>query len=323
MKKRLIDTMLLTERYDSLQNIDISNVRKHIGQTIYLRENNFSKERGGYSHMHLYTVPKFDGSNYPLYKAIPYKNNNNIMHCSYDQLKCKSFLVNKIISGPESSIWALDKGKACIELIETISKDTVYLYYNDLEQIVFSLFLTQGYFEKMKQVYTGKDYIYVNNRSSINKEKNGLRSINDGSERADIPTGVKLKCVDIAVKEGGDNEIIAIMDNPKYGKSFVWLDDIAGTDISFNKFETLEKHKTDIADKQKMVKKYGQQKAKLIIEGKVEIGFNKQMCRESWGEPDNINKTIGGFGTYEQWVYGEINCSYLYFENGLLTSIQN
>lgn len=44
------------------------------------------------------------------------------------------------------------------------------------------------------------------------------------------------------------------------------------------------------------------------------------MCIESWGEPLDINTTTGSYGTHEQWVYGT---SYLYFENGILTTIQN
>lgn len=74
---------------------------------------------------------------------------------------------------------------------------------------------------------------------------------------------------------------------------------------------------------ERLVSKYGKDAAKMMVEGKVRIGWNKQMCRESWGEPDDINKTIGSWGTHEQWVYGEIYCSYLYFENGILTTIQN
>lgn len=41
----------------------------------------------------------------------------------------------------------------------------------------------------------------------------------------------------------------------------------------------------------------------------------------SWGKPDHINRTTNAYGTHEQWVYGSGN--YLYFENGVLTSIQN
>ena len=49
--------------------------------------------------------------------------------------------------------------------------------------------------------------------------------------------------------------------------------------------------------------------------------MTKNDCRLSWGKPENINKTSGNYGVHEQWVYG--NHSYLYFENGILTTIQN
>ena len=73
--------------------------------------------------------------------------------------------------------------------------------------------------------------------------------------------------------------------------------------------------------KQSLIKLYGKTQAELILKGYVRIGMSKQMCIESWGEPKNINKTTGNYGIHEQWVYE--NDSYLYFENGKLTTIQN
>jgi len=59
----------------------------------------------------------------------------------------------------------------------------------------------------------------------------------------------------------------------------------------------------------------------LIIEEKIRIGMTKDMCRASWGGPDEINKTTTVYGTTEQWVYGY---SYVYFdEKGKITAIQN
>ena len=58
-----------------------------------------------------------------------------------------------------------------------------------------------------------------------------------------------------------------------------------------------------------------------MLSGKVKIGWTKEMCIESWGKPDDINKSTGSYGVHEQWVYGDSN--YLYFENGKLTDIQN
>lgn len=70
-----------------------------------------------------------------------------------------------------------------------------------------------------------------------------------------------------------------------------------------------------------MIRKYGRTNGNLIIQGKVKLGFTKEMCREAWGSPSDINKSSGSWGVHEQWVYGL--GSYLYFENGRLTAIDN
>ena len=55
----------------------------------------------------------------------------------------------------------------------------------------------------------------------------------------------------------------------------------------------------------------------------VRVGMTaEQVLKEtSWGKPRSINRTTNAHGTREQWVYGYPN--YLYFTNGVLTSIQN
>lgn len=98
-----------------------------------------------------------------------------------------------------------------------------------------------------------------------------------------------------------------------------WIKKYGATYAEFiNGLTTMQKEKFE-----RLVPKYGKATAKMMVEGKVRIGWSKQMCRESWGEPDDINRTTGSWGTHEQWVYGEYDCDYLYFENGVLTSIQN
>jgi len=48
-----------------------------------------------------------------------------------------------------------------------------------------------------------------------------------------------------------------------------------------------------------------------------------EQVRYAWGRPYKINTTTGSFGTHEQWVMSNnINSSYVYFENGLMTSLQ-
>jgi hypothetical protein len=43
--------------------------------------------------------------------------------------------------------------------------------------------------------------------------------------------------------------------------------------------------------------------------------------RTNMGKPEKINRTVGRWGVHEQWVYDD--GSYLYFENGKLTSWQD
>ena len=60
------------------------------------------------------------------------------------------------------------------------------------------------------------------------------------------------------------------------------------------------------------------------------IGMTTTDALASMGYPGHgINKTVGSWGTHEQWVYGYAGYKYntygpyLYFENGILTSYQN
>lgn len=54
----------------------------------------------------------------------------------------------------------------------------------------------------------------------------------------------------------------------------------------------------------------------------VKIGMSMQdVLDSSWGSPKKVNRTTNASGTREQWVYGGQN--YLYFVNGVLTSVQN
>lgn len=72
-------------------------------------------------------------------------------------------------------------------------------------------------------------------------------------------------------------------------------------------------------------KKYEAEVARLAKLPGVSIGMssNQVLKRTSWGKPNSINQTITSHGTREQWVYGSSTIrEYLYFQNGILVSIQ-
>jgi hypothetical protein len=76
----------------------------------------------------------------------------------------------------------------------------------------------------------------------------------------------------------------------------------------------------DIKHKNSLIKKYGQTNGSLVYQKKIRLGMSKEMVIESWGQPKDIHRTVGSWGVHEQWIYGE---TYLYFENGILTSWQD
>lgn len=76
--------------------------------------------------------------------------------------------------------------------------------------------------------------------------------------------------------------------------------------------------KTALSNKLKQAKSAAAWKAR----GGVRVGMTANEARNSnWGKPNNINRSTTSNTVREQWVYG--GNSYLYFENGTLTSIQN
>lgn len=73
--------------------------------------------------------------------------------------------------------------------------------------------------------------------------------------------------------------------------------------------------------RESLILKYGQKYGSLIADKKVAVGMTKEMCIAAWGKPSDINKTTTAYGVREQWVYNLK--TYLYFDDDILTTIQN
>lgn len=85
-----------------------------------------------------------------------------------------------------------------------------------------------------------------------------------------------------------------------------------------------EKIYTDnpVALREKEERKKAEKALEAKRRGGVQIGMTKkQVLASNWGEPDSKNTTSTSRKVFEQWVYG--NGNYLYFENGVLKTIQN
>ena len=60
-----------------------------------------------------------------------------------------------------------------------------------------------------------------------------------------------------------------------------------------------------------------------ILDGAIRIGMTKEQVVASVGYPRDSNKSVNAWGKYEQWIYGYITKTYLYFRNDKLTSWQD
>ena len=73
-----------------------------------------------------------------------------------------------------------------------------------------------------------------------------------------------------------------------------------------------------------LVKRYGTKNGTMIHDKQVAIGFTEQMCIDAWGYPPagGITTTIVADIKGEQWVYSLDPPRILYFDNGVLTTVQ-
>lgn len=75
------------------------------------------------------------------------------------------------------------------------------------------------------------------------------------------------------------------------------------------------------ANRNKKIKSlYPVEIAQKIIDRKIWIGMTSSMAVLSIGSPKDINRTVTGYQSKEQWVYDSM---YLYFDDGILTAFQD
>jgi hypothetical protein len=64
----------------------------------------------------------------------------------------------------------------------------------------------------------------------------------------------------------------------------------------------------------------------LVEEKKIAAGMNPQQVRDSWGEPETIEKTLVKWKESQKWIYGNIlldNDKYVLFEDGFVVDFQD
>jgi len=129
--------------------------------------------------------------------------------------------------------------------------------------------------------------------------------------------------------DGEFSQAKGLVDNKKYGEAVAHIGLVLSLDPNNETAKTLNTQYSALSLAQttaevnsymKSLPTEAETKALAKTKG-IDLGMTTQQVLEStWGKPKSINKTVTVNGTHEQWCYSSNN--YLYFDNGILTSLQ-
>jgi len=229
-----------------------------------------------------------------------------------------------------------------ITLRNESNQDILY-WIVDQARFIGNPFFLVPYFEKQRDIFLNQN-IVLRYSDRTNTKLQDLIDVNTGAI-INIKYGEVWTCSDISFVDSKDSYYLNCFYFLKNGDREVKIELGSGFVNDYFMLETefkrqkLEKQKKEeerqkeqqerekkeqqekIKFRNDCIAKWGQKMGSYIAEGKVVLGMNKEMCIASWGNPIDINRTIVKGLTSEQWVYGW--GTYLYFDNGVLSAMQN
>ena len=229
-----------------------------------------------------------------------------------------------------------------ITLRNESNQDILY-WIVDQARFIGNPFFLVPYFEKQRSIYLNQNLV-LRYSDRTNTQLQNLIDVNTGATIS-IKYGEVWTCSDISFidsKESyylncfyflknGDREVKIQLGNGLVNDYFMLETEYKKQELEKQKKEEQrqkEQQEREKKEQQERIKfkndciaKWGQKMGSYIADGKVVLGMNKEMCISSWGNPIDINRTIVKGLNSEQWVYGW--GTYLYFDNGVLSAIQD
>ncbi len=278
-----------TQVYDGSKNFLGDNVYLYMGEELYLNGKAKDLQEYGY----------WDFSKETPFSGIP--------SVPYDDFYGKYFIVEDVTRHPEASTESYLYGsKYYLKLREKDSNEVWYFEYDSKYEHSFP-FIVVKYFNYLKEKYVGTQ-IVLRGKNWISST-GVMTDIYTGLPVRDFSAGAIWDCIDVTVEQTYYSLVMVLQNS--YGEKIPFY------------IDNLEKYKNKYAFTKEQsdgyLEKFGEKIWNTILAEKVSIGMTKEMCQLSWGEPEKVNKTTTKNGIREQWVY---YANYLYFEDGILTSIQ-
>lgn len=215
-------------------------------------------------------------------------------------------------------------------------------------------FVCEGYYEKMKRMHVGKQYILPNGSFTMDTYGlNGLYNVATDNKQKDALPGSEWQCVDISVKITDSTRwstaltdlrspVILTFENTQLGKAYAYLEGSNGARNTSNTCygtytgqqpmvcglfveparhtALIAQHKQDVVKRAAdLTKRFGKANADMIQRGEIKVGMSADMCLEAIGRPKDVTTTKLAGHTIELWTY---EGRFVHFTNGKITAIQ-
>ncbi len=170
--------------YDSLSNFLNGGYHNYIGQNLFLLGKNKELRKYGYEG---FVIDR-------NYKKHGYSDVSNVYKCKegynseYSELAEKYFKVIDVFKNED----ALGVNQGYLQLVESISNDTLYYVYDGMRGEYKFPFIVVGFFEKQKKLLIGKEFVFCDEYlSSTHDILTGKLITNE--------IGQKWKCYDLSI----------------------------------------------------------------------------------------------------------------------------
>ncbi len=317
--------------YDSTDNFLGRNVVRYIGQVLYLTDNNAAKANRGYQGFAKAADFNLGANGRNVFKSVD--SNVPMQYVSaYDQMAGHYFLVTDVIQNP-SQTFAGNAISHFLSLVDVQTGEKCFTAYNEEKSADFSRFVVVGYYEKQRSKFIGRKFIFTGKEPVAYRASAylGLQDMDGRGRRNDIKPGAEFVCTDVAIEQANDYQVIAILENPAYGKVYTLITDLQSTSAPNAKFTTTddiemqtalvraEMAKIEVernARLQEAVQRFGEENGTLLANDEVRNGMTQDMIRWAFGTPFQISSIAENGEMVERWNY--TNGRDVYFKKGVV-----
>jgi hypothetical protein len=170
----------------------------------------------------------------------------------------------------------------------------------------------QQYFTDERKDWIGEFVVFHFHTGYVSREQSGIISDVFNDSEGNIRWGfTPTKPFSLTNALQRSNLILSVASDPYLGWLMANVTKVAIEDSEIKQYITFpRKEHPDWSD----------EVWNLLKKREIRLGMTTEQVKLSWGQPSDVNRSVGSWGVHEQWIYSS---HYLYFENNILSSWQD